>query len=162
MSLYDNYQHLLKLPYVDGKQDCYGLVRRYYHEQYGIALTNYARPIGFDRAGLYLLTENFEREGFVHVDSSWRELELGDLLLMGIASRHANHIGIYVGNNYLLHHLYQRPSSADNLDDKWRGRTLNIIRHPDVREMNNRKLVQTDARLLLPPHLRGRFDRPTP
>lgn len=159
MSLYDTYRHLEKLPYIDGSQDCYGLVRRYYREQYGMVLTNYARPIGFDRAGLMLLTDNFMREGFTAIDCSWREIQIGDLFLMNIASRHgANHIGVYVGNGYMLHHLYKRPSAADALDERWKSRVLNILRHPDVMALNNQKLQQTDVRLLLPPHLRSRFE----
>lgn len=60
---------------------------------------------------------------------------------------------------YLLHHLYRQPSDAHALDDRWKGRTLNIIRHPAVEQLNNEKIQKADVRLLLPPHLRGRFDR---
>ena len=56
---------LLNKPYVDGKDDCYGLARQYCEGEYGLSLRNYARRIGFDEANLPLLDENFQREGFV-------------------------------------------------------------------------------------------------
>jgi hypothetical protein len=48
---------LLNKPYRDGADDCYGLAREYYEEEYGLSLRNYARPIGFDQAGIPLLDQ---------------------------------------------------------------------------------------------------------
>lgn len=42
-----HYSNLLGLPYIDGKQDCYSIVRQYFDQTYGLKLRNYAaRPAG--------------------------------------------------------------------------------------------------------------------
>lgn len=151
----------LGIPYLDGKDDCYGLCRKYYHLKYGLKLTNYARPLGFNFKGLNLISENLLREGFEYVDVSHDRLELGDGIVMAIAGALlANHVGVYVGNNFLLHHLYQKKSCKENFGPKWRARVLNIVRHPTVTEINReRKIPELNILELLPPHVR--FKVPT-
>lgn len=152
----DTVRKLLGIPYLDGKDDCYGLVRRYYHTEYGLILRNYARPIGFDKAGLSLLSDHFSKEGFVVVNIPLNQLQPGDAVLMAIASHTANHVGVYVGEGQFLHHLYRRPSELSPLDDRWKARVLYVVRHPDVEEVNNRREKVTSLSALLPPHLRTR------
>lgn len=142
------------LPYIDGKQDCYGLVRRAYHEAYGILLRNYARPIGFDHDGLDLITDNFRREGFEVVEPALTLLEPGDGLLFKVASKTVNHVGVITCGTRFLHHLYQRSSAHDTLDPRWQNRLYAIVRHPDVTELNKQLSEKVDLLSLLPPHLR--------
>lgn len=164
MSLYEQYTVGYEgVPYLVGRDDCYGLVRRWVKDKYGMKLANYARPYGFDDLGLNLLTDYFQREGFLIVNVPFNRLEIGDLLLMRLANRsgHPNHIGVYVGNGYMLHHLYGRPSVADPLTNRWTGRVIDIIRHPEISEKNQEQMQKIDMMTYLPPHLRAKYERIT-
>lgn len=155
-----NLQDYLGRRYLDGRHDCYGLVRDFYRGEYGLTLRNYARPVGFDHSGLLLLTDNFRREGFEIVNTPISLLEPGDGLLMMLASRQVNHVGVYIGERKFLHHLYQRPSSAEMLDPRWQQRLSLIVRHPDVTEQNRRNQPKQVFLDLLPPHLRNKVVTP--
>jgi cell wall-associated NlpC family hydrolase len=93
----------------------------------------------------------------------FNRLEIGDLLMMRLANRsgHANHIGVYVGNGYMLHHLFNQKSVADPLTDRWTGRVLDVIRHPDITAKNLELVEKVDIMNFLPPHLRARYERIT-
>jgi cell wall-associated NlpC family hydrolase len=136
VSPYSKYQDLLDIPYVDGDQDCYGLVRKYYLKNYELSLRNYARPIDFADT-FDLISANFIREGFEIKDISLDHLEIGDGLLLTLNNRkYVNHVGVFVGNSYVLHHLYKRSSSIDALTQVWKNRITSVVRHPDVTELN--------------------------
>lgn len=157
MSHLTKYENLLNVPYVDGDYDCYGLLRRYYAQAYGLRLRNYARPSDF-ADDLNLIIENFVTEGFSIIEVSLDQLELGDGLLFCLNRRkYVNHVGAFVGNGYLLHHLYNQPSRADALTTSWRARVLSVVRHPEVTEQNKLEQSQVDFTDFIPPHLRALY-----
>ncbi|CAJ3203066.1 Phage tail assembly protein [Burkholderia pseudomallei] len=162
MSLYEKYiEGFEGIPYVEGRDDCYGLVRKWMDKTYGMKLTNYARPCAWENDGFNLLGDYFNREGFVLVNTQLNRLQIGDLLMMHVASRTgiSNHIGVYVGNQYVLHHLYGQASKADPLNDRWKNRVLDVIRHPEIAAKNQEQTQSVDFMTLLPPHLREKYER---
>lgn len=153
------YESLKGTEYVGGRDDCYGLLRKFYKLNYDLQLANYARPYGFAHNNLDLISENLENEGFLPVEISLSRLELGDGIVMAITrALLANHVGVYVGNNYMLHHLFKQKSSLENFGDSWKARTLTVVRHPAVTE-KNKLMVRpvVDLTELLPPHVRARY-----
>lgn len=160
MSHLTKHENLLGQVYVDGDHDCYGLLRRYYAQAYGLRLRNYARPIDF-ADHLDLITENFKREGFEITETSLDQLELGDGLLFCLnRHKYVNHVGAFVGNGWMMHHLYQRLSAVDALTPSWRQRVLSVVRHPDVTEQNKLLNTQVSLTSLLPPHLKAKYGIP--
>lgn len=155
----NDYEHLKGLTYIEGSQDCYGLLRQYYQHNYSLQMANYARPLGWHIVGMDLISDNLNAEGFEVVDVPFNRLELGDGIVMAIArSVLANHVGVYVGNNYMLHHLFKQKSCVENLDLSWKKRTLTVVRHPQVTEKNKyRTLPTVNITELLPPHVRANY-----
>lgn len=152
MSLFRELDHLVDVPYEQGLNDCYGLARRYYNDLYGLRLKNYARPLAFDHSGIDLVAENFDEEGFIRTEVPFNRLEIGDGLLIYVASDRLNHVGIYVGGGYFLHHLYNRKSSIDYLDEAWRRRIGLVVRHPFVTEKNSQNIPEVDFFSLVKNH----------
>jgi proteasome lid subunit RPN8/RPN11 len=93
-----------------GVLDCYALVRDWYAQERGIDLPDFER-----------------------FDEWWkRGLNLGDVLLMQVASPVPNHAAVYLGDGLILHHLQGRLSSRDVYGGYWQKVTTHALRHPDL------------------------------
>lgn len=120
-----------------GDQDCYGLIRDFYLEEYGMTLTNYARPDLFwhdDNLSLY--ENNIRAEGFKRIDfEDVRSLKTGDIILAAIGSVNPCHALIYLGQGKVLHHFVNRRSCIETYGGTWRNSTMSAYRHPKVTEL---------------------------
>lgn len=96
-----------------GVTDCWTLVRDYYLEQ-GIKLPDWERPATmaqFEAAPMF--GDCWKAAGFEQVDIE--HIQPGDAVLMNISGKGLNHVGVYVGDQMLLHHCRGRLSSRDQL-----------------------------------------------
>lgn len=118
----------LERPYVFGVFDCYSLGRDYYKREFGIQLGDYPRIHNFWSNGFNFFGENWEKEGFVRVDDS--EYKVGDVFLLQMStSEYPDHVGIYVGNEMMLHHQINRLSRRDIYGGHWYKHTVAHLRH---------------------------------
>lgn len=126
------YDHLVGLEFTYGTQDCYGLVRQFFNDNFDIPLTDYARPNDFWDHGLDLYNDNFYTEGFRVLDCHPAEWQPGDCFLMAIKSRIANHAAVLLPQGKILHHFYGRLSTVEDYRGLWRNTTTHVLRHKDV------------------------------
>ena len=147
------YDHLLGIPFVHGSDDCFGLARRFYQDNWGIKLTNYARPDEWWDKGMDLYMQYFIKEGFYAIDVNPREYLPGDGFLMNVISDKANHCAMYLGDGKILHHRYGRLSEVEAYDQGLCRRTLAVLRHKQV-VIAPSELRTFDLMEALPPQMR--------
>lgn len=95
-----------------GLTDCWTLTRDWYSE-HGLVLPDWQRPLtpeAFEEDPLF--DRYWKDAGFYELEES-DELIPGDALLMNISGKGLNHVGVYVGDQLVLHHIRGRLSSRD-------------------------------------------------
>lgn len=93
-----------------GVLDCFTLVRDYYKQELSMYLPDYERwDEGAFKRGESLYEMHMEKWGFKPV----KDLQKNDIILMQIGYNVPSHAAIYLGNNWMLHHLRNRLSSRD-------------------------------------------------
>lgn len=130
------FEHLLGIPYIHGDTDCYEICRRFYKDNFDINLKNYSRPTEWWDHGFDLYMDNYYEEGFRIIDIPINKARIGDAFLISIRSSVANHAAIYVGDNNILHHPYQRLSTVESYKGLWRNFTVATLRHPKVPDLS--------------------------
>lgn len=126
------YEHLIGLEFKFGDQDCYGILRRFYKDNFDIELPNIARPHRFWEDGLDLYGSYYYELGFRPLDCHPMDYRYGDVALMAILSTTPNHIGIFLENGRMLHHMINRRSEIVRFGGMYRNNCLNVFRHKDV------------------------------
>ena len=104
---------LIGRQWVWGVTDCWTLVRDYYSEQ-GIELPDWKRPATmaeFEAAPMF--SDCWKAAGFEQV--AIEDIQPGDAVLMNMSGKGLNHVGVYIGDQMLLHHCRGRLSSRDQL-----------------------------------------------
>jgi proteasome lid subunit RPN8/RPN11 len=117
---------LVGRPFAHGVLDCYTLVCDFYARELDITLPDFQREDGWWDRGLNLYFDNFKQADCEPITGPMRR---GDIILMAIRSRVANHAAVYLGDGTMLHHLYGRLSSRDVYGGMWAEKTMLVVRH---------------------------------
>jgi cell wall-associated NlpC family hydrolase len=99
--------------YAINVNDCLTLATDYY-ALHGVQLPSIARAIDWNEQGQDLINENMAAWGFTPVRLD--EAKKNDLVLFKLPrSQVSNHIGVYLGDNKVLHQLYGRLSCIEEI-----------------------------------------------
>lgn len=137
---------LLGRQYYHGLQDCYTLIKDYYHRELNITLNDYERIDRWweskEHESLYIT--NFKNEGFIEVQD---EIRKHDVILFTLGrTYHVNHAGVFlgdgsltsedtsevIGNSLFIHHPYNKNSIREIFGNYWNDRTTHILRHKEL------------------------------
>lgn len=110
--------------------DCYTLVRDCYQRELGIELPDFHRDEHWWNKGDDLYMQHFRDAGFEPIKG---HVKKWDVIIMQVRSPVANHAGVYIGDDTILHHVYGRLSTREVYGGGyWQEVTRIIVRHKDV------------------------------
>ena len=113
--------------------DCWTLARDWYADQ-GIALLDWERPITYSEFEANPFFDDCWKEtGFFQVEKE--SIQYGDAILMTLDSRKINHVGVYVGDQMVLHHIRGRLSSRDCYGEWLQKTTARALRHREWQKL---------------------------
>ena len=107
-----------------GVTDCYGLIRDYYHEIYGVTLPDQPRKWGWWDTGDDFYQDQFAAFGFDRLPPETPP-QKGDIFVAQMRASVPNHGGIYLGDGLILHH----PAGHAPLDHGRLARTEPLQRY---------------------------------
>lgn len=123
----------LERPWIYGMYDCYGLVRDYFRNEFGIMLADYERGEEFEwkSSEWRMFEKNFRQQGFCDADGP---AQRGDVLLMQLQADFPNHVGIIhsPSQNIFYQHLLGRLSEANVYGGYWQKHTVRTLRHKEL------------------------------
>lgn len=121
--------------WVWGVTDCWSLARDWYAE-HGLVVRDWDRPATPERFESDPMFDRCWRDtGFVELKDG-DELIVGDLIMMALAGPRVDHVGVYVGDGMILHHLRPRLSSIDIYGGWLQKSTGLLLRHYAYRELS--------------------------
>lgn len=109
---------LIGREWVWGQTDCWDLVRCYYQQEMAVTLPDWERPLTYAEFEANPMFEGLWREaGFEQVSET--DMQPGDAVLMCVSGTGLNHVGVYLGDQMLLHHLGPNRLSSRDLYGGW-------------------------------------------
>ncbi len=153
------YQHLLGVPFVDGREDCFWLMREFFQDNFGLEIPNFARPTGWWDHGANLFMDHYAELGFAPVNLHPRLWTPGMVLLMAINSKVANHGAILLPNSQILHTLPGGLSRVESYNRPlYRDTTVAVLQHPRVVYDAAADSAVVDVLELLAPNVRRKLE----
>lgn len=118
-------------PFYHGLLDCYTLLQDWYAREKGVTTPhNVERPWMWwmNKQSLYL--QHAAEFGFIPVKGN---MQVGDVMIFKLGSSVANHCGIYMGDNKILHHINGRLSCIEPIKEKFTQQLIEVVRYKDAK-----------------------------
>jgi cell wall-associated NlpC family hydrolase len=114
----DNRPDLVGRDYIFNMYDCFSLCQDWLYKEFDLIIPTIPRTPFWDDEGQNYMEDLYDKmEGF-NKKIPLNELERGDILFYKVRSPVVNHLAIYLGDNQVLSHWYQRTSCIEDFG-KW-------------------------------------------
>lgn len=123
--------------YVAGIQDCYSLVQDYYKKEYSITLPDVDRWECWWKDGVNLIANNVWEDMGFHILQNKKEIKQGDVIVMQSGSKYPDHLAIYLGDEKILHHCYNRLSNIELYSGMWLKNTVYVLRRSECKNQQS-------------------------
>lgn len=125
---------LVGRPFIYGVYDCFTLVRDYYRLTFGLVFPpalyrDYGWWMAADSHSFYL--QGLEGLGFAVTKDG---LKKGDVVLIRYRAPSPNHLAVFVGDGFIMHHCSERKSELAPYGGAWEMNTVAVLRHKDLNE----------------------------
>lgn len=156
---------LLGREFKHGSADCYGVMRDFYRINFGLDFPDVARPDSWwepdpvtgQHMNIYM--DGYRALGFQLVHDHPLHWRAGDVVLMAVRSTVANHGGILLPGNKILHHLVGQVSCIEDFGRPFfRNQTVAVLRHPEVDPAGLVEETLVDAWDLVPKRIREQIE----
>jgi proteasome lid subunit RPN8/RPN11 len=117
------------VPFAWGVADCLETVRVHYRQACKVHISDYDRDETFESMAGDIIARHVADEGFSYVDMSTPILTDDVLLFRTRNSPQAQHMGVLVAPNRMLHHPRGQLSHIDPLDGAWLRRLVGVLRY---------------------------------
>lgn len=112
-----------------GEADCFETVRLHYRQTRKVYLTDYDRDETFEETAADIIARHVHDEGFSYVDPSAPILTDDVLMFRMPGQPHAQHLGVFLGAQKMLHHRRNQLSCIEPLDGAWLRRLAGVLRY---------------------------------
>lgn len=120
------------LQYVEGQRDCFEILRDFFRDTGIVDLPPYARPHLWWENDMNLYMDHYHEHGFEIFHGPPIDWQFGDVFLMAIKSRVANHAAVHLGDGRILHHYFGRFSEVCDFTGIWRMSKTGVLRHKSM------------------------------
>lgn len=111
------------------KANCFTLVRDFYLNRLNIKLNHYNINEDWFEKNPNLIYEIFTEQRDKWEQISLNLIQENDIIIFGRDFETLNHMGIYLGNNLMLHHPRNNKSIIEDLDDRYKKKIHLMIRY---------------------------------
>lgn len=116
--------------FIHSVQDCLVLTLDFMNQEFGLNLKNCPREVDWFMHEP-LIDQNIEPWGFARLQPGQKP-RYGDVILMKIRTDFINHLGIYIEEDKMLHHLINRLSYYDSIT-AWDRNICGYARHKELK-----------------------------
>ena len=123
---YNHRPPLFDREYIAGAQECVNFACDWLYQNRGIELPLQPHDENWFREGGDFIDELYKEWGFEDINIT--DLQEGDVVMFKLRSQVVNHLGIYIGNGQVAHHLYKRLPTVEPLA-KWQHHIQRAVRY---------------------------------
>lgn len=121
-----DYLEYLRIPYSPLKQDCYGLIKLFYRQEYGINLPDLVYPVKLGSLDYDVIETNYLDAGFEKTLAS--DFSYGNIIVFG-KNKLGVHLGVSLSDGTFLHTTIKGTARHSYINSEWSEQLLYTLKY---------------------------------